>query len=129
MYNINKVQEAVWWEVLVFQGIEVARRIRDEERGGKAKLVIIGTISHCIHFNQPASELSIWGIEVTRERHALLRTMGEERKEAYLLCLPCDSALYVVFFSLYQLPRKETYGEERASPFLSGGEIPSRSAH
>ena len=56
IYGINKVQGAVWWEVLVFQGIEVARRIRDEERGGKAKLVIIGTISHCIHFNQPASK-------------------------------------------------------------------------
>jgi len=28
-----------------FQGIEVARRIRDEERGGKAKLVIIGKLS------------------------------------------------------------------------------------
>lgn len=39
----------VWplWPVLslmhfIFKGIEVARRIRDEERGGKAKLVIIG---------------------------------------------------------------------------------------
>lgn len=28
-----------------FKGIEVARRIRDEERGGKAKLVIIGKIN------------------------------------------------------------------------------------
>ena len=55
-----------------FQGIEVARRIRDEERGGKAKLVIIGTISHCIHFNQPASKLSRWGIEVTLKRHTPL---------------------------------------------------------
>jgi len=28
-----------------FKGVEVARRIRDEERGGKAKLVIIGKIN------------------------------------------------------------------------------------
>ena len=33
--------------------------------------------------------------------------MGEERKEDCLLCLPCDSALYVVFFLFYQLRRKE----------------------
>ena len=31
-----------------FKGIEVARRIRDEERGGKAKLVIIGKMNICI---------------------------------------------------------------------------------
>ena len=29
----------------IIKGIEVARRIRDEERGGKAKLVIIGKIN------------------------------------------------------------------------------------
>ena len=34
----------------VFQGIEVARRVRDEERGGKAKLVIIG--NYVITYNR-----------------------------------------------------------------------------
>lgn len=38
--------------------------------------------------------------------------MGEERKEARLLCLPFDLALCVAFFSFYQLPRKETSGGE-----------------
>ena len=52
--------------------------------------------------------------------------MGEERKEACLLCLPCDLALCVVFFPFYQLPRKETSGEERAEPLLCGGEISRR---
>lgn len=32
------------------KGIEVARRIRDEERGGKAKLVIIGKMLKCTTF-------------------------------------------------------------------------------
>ena len=33
--------------ICFFKGIEVARRIRDEERGGKAKLVIIGKMLKC----------------------------------------------------------------------------------
>ena len=92
-----------------FQGIEVARRIRDEERGGKAKLVIIGTISHCIHFNQPASKLSRWGIEVTLKRHTPLgRWVKKERKPVFYAFSPpemppppCDSAPCVVFFFLF----------------------------
>ena len=99
-----------------FQGIEVARRIRDEERGGKAKLVIIGTISHCIHFNQPASKLSRWGIEVTLKRHTPLgRWVKKERKPVFYAFSPPEMppppapaiqprALF--FFPFYQLPHK-----------------------
>ena len=91
-----------------FQGIEVARRIRDEERGGKAKLVIIGTISHCIHFNQPASKLSRWGIEVTLKRHTPLGRWVKKGSLSFTPSLlprcpppPCDSAPCVVFFFLF----------------------------
>ena len=101
IYSINKakVQEVVWWEVLVFQGIEVARRIRDEERGGKAKLVIIGTISHCRH--------SIWGLEVTLKRQAPRgRWVKKERKPVFYASpaiYPC--ALPFFPFTSYQVKR------------------------
>ena len=45
--------------------------------------------------------------------------MGEERKEACLLCLPRDLALCVALFSFYQLPRKNTSGRRVESLALS----------
>lgn len=45
--------------------------------------------------------------------------MGEERKEACLLCLPRDLALCVAFFSFYQLPRKETSGRREPRPLFA----------
>lgn len=40
------------------------------------------------------------------------RTMGEERKEACLLCLPCDLALCVAFFPFTSYHVKRPLGGE-----------------